>query len=458
MTASDCRILREYLARTPRSAQLAEQAREVIPGGVVTDTRYFEPYGIYVDRAEGATKWDVDGNAYLDFFGGHGANILGHAPQPVVRALLETVVRGSQFAANHPAEVALAQEVKGLMPQLERVRFTASGTEATLLALRLARAFTGRTRIVRFSSNYHGWHDHAISGYVDGFDGSPAAGVLREIAAKTVLLKPGDTASLARLVEEDGADIAAFIIEPVGTHFGIVPVTPGFLAAVQQAAHSAGALFILDEVLSGFRVALGGAQQLYGLTPDLTTLGKIVCGGMPGGAVGGRADVLSLLDLDRARRGDRPKVLHQGTFTANPASMAAGLAMLKTLARDDVHGRINALGARARALLNEVSRAERLPFRWYGEFSGFHLLMAAEPGGVDYFAQALETIPLEGFLAKRPMLLNRLRMALNLLGIDLNTRCSGLLCAAHTEADLQRVAEALARAGTMLRADGYLPR
>jgi len=449
-------ILSQYLARTPGSAFLAEQAKKVLPGGIVTDTRFFEPYGIYVDRAEGAYKWDVDGNAYLDFFGGHGANMLGHAPKVVVDAVREAVGRGVQFAANQPLEVALAQEVQRLMPNLERLRFTGSGTEATLLAIRLARAFTGRKKIVRFLSNYHGWHDHTVSGYIDQFDGSAAPGVLPEIAAQTVLVRPGDERALAQVVERHGSDIAGFIIEPVGTHFGVVPVTPRFLKQVEEAARSVGGLFILDEVLSGFRVALNGAQGVFGLKPDLTTLGKILCGGMPGGAVAGRADVVDLLDHRPEQRGGRPKVLHQGTFTANPVSMAAGLAMLRAIEATDACRYANQLGEHARAMLNAACRQERLPFLWYGEFSAFHLLPIAVPGGEEAGSMDVGALPMEAFIAKAQPLLNRLRMALNVLGIDVNTRCSGLLGTAHSEEHIQQLAEKLIVAGTMLRREGYL--
>lgn len=448
-------IIAQYLARTPRSAALAAQAREVLPGGIVTDTRFFEPYGIYVDRAQGVRKWDVDGNEYLDFFGGHGANMLGHAPQMITDAVCDAVRRGVQFAANQPLEVMLACEVKRLMPNLERLRFTGSGTEATLLAIRLARAFTGRAKLVRFTSNYHGWHDHAASGYVDQFDGSAAPGVLAEIAANTILVRPGDEAALARIADLHGRDIAAFIIEPVGAHFGVVPVRPRFLKAVQDAAESVGALFILDEVLSGFRVALGGAQSIYGLLPDLTTLGKILCGGMPGGAVGGRAEILDQLDHAPERRGGRRKVLHQGTFTANPVSMAAGLVMLREVESRGACEYANRLGERARDLLNDVSKNERLPFIWYGEFSAFHLLPSPNPlrqrRDLDISELSLET-----FLARSQPLLNRLRMALNVLGVDVNTKCSGLLGTAHSEDDLRCAADKIAAAGAMLRSEGYL--
>lgn len=449
-------IVAQYLARTRRSAELAAQAREVLPGGIVTDTRFFEPYGVYIHNAKGARKWDVDGNEYLDFFGGHGANLLGHAPPVIVEAVREAMGRGVQFAANQPLEVALAQQITRLMPALRRVRFTGSGTEATLLAIRLARAFTGRRRIVRFMSHYHGWHDHAASGYTDQFDGSAALGILPEVAAATILLRPGDDRGLARAMDLYGHEIAAIIVEPVGAHFGVVPISARFLSTLQLAARSVGALFILDEVLSGFRVDPGGAQALYGLAPDLTTLGKIVCGGMPGGVVGGRADVLDLLDYDPVRRNGRAKVLHQGTFTANPLSMAAGLAMLSEIQSTGACARVNQLGQLARDGLNDMARAERLPFRWYGEFSAFHFLSVSAGTSPSPTAGDLPELPMESFLMRPQPLLNRLRMAVNVLGLDVNTKCSGLLGTAHTEADIRSAAQQFAAAGAMLRRDGYL--
>jgi glutamate-1-semialdehyde 2,1-aminomutase len=438
-------ILDKYLARSPKSARLAVQAREVLPGGIVTDTRFFQPYGIYIDRALGTRKWDVDGNEYLDLFGGHGANILGHSPPVLVDAVRERIGRGVQYAANQPLEIALAREVVRLLPTAERVRFTGSGTEATMLALRLARAYTGRRKIVRIASHYHGWHDHAVSGYAGQFDGSAAPGILPEVAAETVLLPPNDTARLVRAVEELGHEIAGFIIEPVGTHFGLVPISSSFLHSVQAASHSIGALFILDEVLSGFRVALGGAQSVYGLKPDLTTLAKILCGGMPGGAVTGRASILDLIDFDETRRCGRPKVLHQGTFTANPVSMAAGLAVLHEIERINACSRANELGALLRNRLNEMSAAERLPFSWYGEFSAFH--MQFRPVGAE-LSSAQD--PLE-ILSQPQPLANRFRMAINVLGADINTRCGGLLCAVHAEDEIAKYVDTVAAAAAMLK-------
>jgi glutamate-1-semialdehyde 2,1-aminomutase len=449
-TATEDTILSQYLTRTPRSRALAREASRVIPGGIVTDTRAFEPYGIYVEEAAGTRKWDVDGHEYLDFFGGHGANMLGHAPRVVVDAVQRAVGRGVQYAANGPLEVHLAQTVARLMPSAERVRFTGSGTEATLLAIRLARAHTGRSKLVRFAGHYHGWHDHAISGYIAEFDGTAAAGVLPGIAEQTLLLPAGDIEALNRTVETYGKQIAAFLVEPVGSHFGIVPLAPQFLHAVQDAARGVDAVFVLDEVLSGFRVALGGAQSIYDLTPDLTTLAKVLCGGMPGGAVVGRAEIMDLLDFNDQRRAGRPKVSHQGTFTGNPVSMAAGIAMLGEIESSDACTRTNALGTTARAKLNAAAKADRLPFLWYGDFSAFHLMITREE---ESFAEPFDpyAVERERYLARPQPILNRLRMALNVNGVDVNTRCSGLLSAVHTEGDIDGLTLAVARAADMLR-------
>jgi glutamate-1-semialdehyde 2,1-aminomutase len=443
-------ILSQYLQRTPASARLAEQAREVLPGGIVSDTRFFEPYGIYVDRAQGTRKWDVDGNEYLDLFGGHGANLLGHSPPAVVHAVREQIAIGVQYAANQPLEIALAREIVRLLPGAQRVRFTGSGTEATMLALRLARAYTGRKKIVRFARHYHGWNDHVVSGYSGQFDGGPAPGILAEIAAHTVLLEPNDVPALERAVGELGGEIAAFIIEPVGMHFGILPVSSQFLHQVQETARSVGALFILDEVLSGFRVAPGGAQSIYGLKPDLTALAKILCGGLPGGAVAGRAAVMDVMDFDEKRREGRSRVLHQGTFTANPLSMAAGLAMLREIERTDACTRANRLGALMRELLNEMALAEQLPFCWYGEFSGMHMQFRSARGVPGGAQQGLE------ILRQPQPLANRFRMAVNVLGADINTRCSGLLSAVHTKGDIALYVDIVAKVAAMLRREGLI--
>ncbi len=448
-------ILADYLRRTPASAAMAARARKVLPGGIVTDTRHFEPYGIYVDRAAGIEKWDLDGNRYLDFFGGHGANMLGHSHPALVRAAKRAIARGTQYAANQPLEVELAERVVSLLPSIELLRFTGSGTEATMLALRLARAFTGRPKILRLATLYHGWHDHAASGYMGQFDGAPGPGILPAIARETLLIRPGDREGLMRAVERHGSEIAAFIVEPLGSHFGVVPVAQDFIAELSALARETGALFIFDEVLSGFRVNLGGAQSVYGLRPDLTTFGKVLCGGLPGAAVGGRADIMALLDHDPRARAGRPKVLHQGTLTGNPVSMAAGLAMLTELERIDGCRVVNDLGTYARRALNDMCLTEGLPFRWYGEFSAFHLLLCEKDERHETEAD-LRALPVERFIDRPQPFLNRFRMALNVLGFDVNTKCSGLLSALHTTGSIDCFAEAVVEAGRRVKAEGLI--
>src|SRR5882724_29873 len=210
-TLSNSRIIAAYRERTPRSAELARAAASLLPSGVSHDSRHLKPYGIYVERAKGPRKWDVDGNEYVDYYGGHGALLLGHNHPDVLAAMHTALDGGTHFGANHPGEVAWAELVTRLVPSAQRVRFTSSGTEATLMALRLARAFTGRHRIVRFLTHFHGWHDHMTSGHASHFDGSATTGVLPEIAASSILLPPGDLAAM-RAALDPGDDIAAVIL------------------------------------------------------------------------------------------------------------------------------------------------------------------------------------------------------------------------------------------------------
>ncbi|MGH7056314.1 MAG: aminotransferase class III-fold pyridoxal phosphate-dependent enzyme, partial [Acetobacteraceae bacterium] len=296
-TLTNSRIVAEYRARTPGSAALAREARELLPSGIAHDGRHLDPYNIYVVRAEGPRKWDVDGNEYVDFFGGHGALLLGHRHPMVEAAVAAALASGTHFGANHPGEVRWAEAVRKLVPFVERIRFTSSGTEATLMAVRLARAFTGRNTLLRFKGHFHGWHDHMTPGYASHFDGTPTAGVIPGIAAKVHLVTPGNEAELEAALASD-ADIAAAIIEPTGASFGQVPLRPGFLHALRRATSRRGVLLIFDEVVTGFRVSAGGAAVAFGVTPDVVCYAKIIAGGLPGAAVAGRADILDRLDFE----------------------------------------------------------------------------------------------------------------------------------------------------------------
>ena len=311
-------IIAAYRAATPGSAAASEKASRLFPSGVTHDSRYIEPYGLYITRAQGPRKWDVDGNCYVDYFGGHGALLLGHCHPKVVEAVNRQIERGTHFGASHETEIAWAEWVLKLVPSAERVRFTSSGTEATLMAVRLARAFTGKSKLIRFKHHFHGWHDHMTSGYASHFDGSPTPGVLSGVAGGLLLAEQNDAEGLARLLEEND-DIAAAIIEPTGAHGAQLPIDPPFLTALRELTRQHGVVLIFDEVVTGFRVSPGGAQAEYGIRPDLTTLAKILAGGLPGGAVAGRKDILDLLDF-QVTKSCRPREdLASGHVQRQPA-------------------------------------------------------------------------------------------------------------------------------------------
>ena len=450
--ASNSRIVAAWRAHTPGSAELAQQAAGLLPSGITHDARRQDPYGPYIARAQGGHKWDVDGNRYVDFYGGHGALILGHAHPEVTAAIAAAAAEGTQFGANHPREVQWAAVIRRLVPSCERLRFTSSGTEATLMAVRLARAFTGRPKLLRFVGHFHGWHDHMTTGFASHFDGTPTAGVLPGVAENVVLALPGDIAAVERLLA--AGDVAAAILEPTGASFGQVPLRAEFLQALRRATERAGTLLIMDEVVTGFRVAPGGAQGAFGVRPDLSTFAKIVAGGMPGAAVGGRKDVLDQLDFDAAPAARREKIGHQGTYNANPVSAAAGTVVLGLIAEGGVCERAAGTAAEIRAALNAVLAEERLPWAVYGTSSGFHIFLNPKgrdigPGRFDPYA-----IPMEEYKTQPAHLLSRLRLALLVNGMDVGVRLSGFTSTAHGAAEVDWAARALRESVRMLRAEG----
>ncbi|MHB8611934.1 MAG: glutamate-1-semialdehyde 2,1-aminomutase [Candidatus Dormibacteraceae bacterium] len=318
-------------ART--AAEWRERASRVFPGGVSSPVRAYRAVGgdppIMV-RGEGALIWDADGNRYIDYVGAFGPLILGHAHPAVVKAIHSAIDAGGSFGATAPAEVRLAELICARMPSLERLRFVNSGTEAAMSALRVARAATGRDLVIKFDGGYHG---HADSLLVEAGSGAAtlsipgSAGVAEAVARQTLVANYNDLDSVAALFESHKDKIAAVIVEPVAANMGVVPPATGFLDGLRRLTDQAGALLIFDEVITGFRIAPGGAQELYRVRPDLTVLGKIIGGGLPVGAYGGRADLLDLV----APAGP---VYQAGTLSGHPAVMAAGEATLLQLTAD----------------------------------------------------------------------------------------------------------------------------
>jgi glutamate-1-semialdehyde 2,1-aminomutase len=345
-----------------RSRALFAEAQALLPGGVDSPVRAFRAVGgnpRFIAAGEGAHLLDVDGNRYVDYMLSWGPLILGHAHPAVVRAIAETAARGTSFGAPSPLEVELARAVRRFFPSLEMLRFVSSGTEATMSALRLARAFTGRNRILKFEGCYHGHADlllvKAGSGVATlGLPDSP--GVPSGTVADTLVLPYNDLAAVERLFDERGDEIAAVIVEPVAGNMGVVPPVAGFLEGLRAVTAKHGALLIFDEVMTGFRVHPGGMQGRTGITPDLTTLGKVIGGGLPVGAYGGRRDVMGMI----APAGP---VYQAGTLSGNPLAMAAGLATLRELERPGLWDGIAARAARLEAALTDAARAAGVPLR-----------------------------------------------------------------------------------------------
>src|SRR3981189_2344843 len=330
--AASSQLQDSYVAALPASRALYERARRLFPDAVTHDNRRMQPFPLYVERADGAYKWDVDGHRYVDYWMGHGALLLGHNPRQVAEAVREQALRGTHYGACHPKEVEWGEWVRRLVPSAERVRFTASGTEATHMAVRLAGAFTGKRHVVKFAGHFHGWHEGLEVGVRPPYEAEPEAGQLPEVVDLVTVLSPNDIVAVRERLA--AGDVAVVLIEPTGGPFGSVPTPASFLAALREETRRAGALLIFDEVVTGFRVAPGGAPEKLGIQPDLTTAAKILSGGLPRGPCAGRADVMGYLSTksDPAEN-RRAKIAHAGTFNANPLSAAAGGAMAAT-ARD----------------------------------------------------------------------------------------------------------------------------
>ena len=350
-------LLDDYLAKTPGSRALFERATASFPGGSTRTTIFNPPYPPYMARGEGLRTWDVDGNEYRDFLGNYTSLILGHAHPDVVAAVERQVRLGSAFAAPTEIEVELAEEIRSRLPSVERIRFTNSGTEATMFAIRAARAFTGRPLLAKFERAYHGTHDTALAG---------TPGVPAGISDLVVALPWGDADGVEHGLAGREKDLAAIIIEPVQGAGGIRAADPAFLRFLRDYADRIGALLVFDEIIA-FRIGPNGAQGVFGVRPDLTTLGKIVGGGYPLAAFGGRAEVMDQFD---ARR---PGALsHGGTFNGNPVAAAAGLATLRYLTPER-YTRLADLGDRLRGKVRGAIGARALDARIDGVASLFQV-------------------------------------------------------------------------------------
>ena len=444
-------IERKFSETFAELQRLYAEAVELFPSGVTHDSRFMLPFPVYVERGEGSHKWDVQGHELIDWWSGHGALLLGHAHPDVVAAVQKQMAAQTHPGASHKLEIQWAQLVKQLVPSVQRLRFVSSGTEATMMAIRLARTYTGKSKVLKFHGHFHGWNDLVIQDANPPY-GVPVPGVAPGAFERLISIAPNDAATLEATLRSD-QDIGCVIIEPTGGHFGEVPIRGPFLHELRRMTEALGILLIFDEVVSGFRVHPGGAQGHYGVRPDLTVLAKILAGGLPGACVGGRKDVLELLEIGQPRERKMP---HPGTFNANPLSSAAGITTLRIVQSGEPCRKANEIGAHLRASLNELFSQLDLNWIAYGEFSRLKILPdyqgpRPQSGDADF-------LPYDGDFDKLDPnpprhVQHAFRMAMLLNGVDL----PGLKCicsAAHTEGDVDQTIDAARNAITMLREEG----
>ncbi|HXX88457.1 MAG TPA: glutamate-1-semialdehyde 2,1-aminomutase [Candidatus Acidoferrum sp.] len=365
----------EYVSRTSRSRSLYERAKRVLPTGVSYGIRYFAPYPFYTKKARGSKLYDVDGNEYVDFWLGHTALILGHGYPQVIAAVKRQLDDGTQYGTSHELELDLAEQIVKMVPSVHMTRFTNSGTEANMYAVRLARAYTGKNKIAKFEGGWHGGYDALQVGVKYPFTLPESAGLTTTATQETLLLPFNDAAGVeAKLSQEK--EVAAVIVEPVLGGGGGIPAERTFLKALRELCDERGILLIFDEVITGFRLSPGGAQEYYKVTPDLTVFGKIMGGGFPVGAFGGLKEIMERVDTLKYKRPHFS--FHGGTFSANPITMTAGLTTLRILENGKLIDKLNAVGERVRKQMTKIFEEKDIAAQITGTSSLFNVHFTKE--------------------------------------------------------------------------------
>lgn len=400
---------------------LSERAKMVMPGGVSHELRYRPDHPVYIDRAIGAEKWDVEGKRYIDFKLGAASQFLGNSCHEVMEAVARQLSKTPYTGDCHALEIEWAEWIAKLVPSAELVRFTGSGTESTMLALRLGRAWSGKDKVLRIDGHFHGWHDMLLKGSKPGTNLPPSLGVPNAITDLTVVAPPS-LDNIRALLEQD-AEIGTIFVEASGANYGSVPLPDGFLQGIRDLATKLGKVLIFDEVITGFRWSPGGRQALDGVVPDLTTLAKVVTGGLPGGAICGRADIMELLDPGKPRDGLAPPVSHKGTFNAAPLVAAGAIAAMELLSTGDVQAIADAMAARLRDGVNACFAKRGLSAVAYGDSSTCHLFF----GG-----RSVEGLSAAEIRTVNPALVNGLRGGLLNRGVDFMSFTSCVTSSAHT--------------------------
>jgi len=419
-------MFNSYICKTQKSKNLYERAKKFLPTGVSYSIRYFGPYPFYTAKAKGSKLYDVDGNEYVDFWLGHTALILGHSPPAVVEAVKKQLENGTHYGTSHELEIKLAEQIVKMVPSAEMVRFTNSGTEANMYATRLARAYTGRSKIAKFEGGWHGGYDALHIGVKHPFDIPESAGLTDGAIQDTTVLSFNNLQEVRETLKND--DVASITIEPVLGAGGGIPAEKEFLKGLRELCNEKGTLLIFDEVITGFRLAPGGGQQYYGVTPDITVFGKILGGGFPIGAFCGRREIMERIDTLLY---ERPHYsFHGGTFSGNPISMTAGLATLKLLEGGQLTNKLNNVGEKTREQLMEIFEANKVDVQVTGAGSLFNTHFTKEEVKDAHAASKAD---------KKKQINYHLSLIVN--GVFFLPTHTGALSTTHFQADIEKLYE-----------------
>ncbi|MCZ6866083.1 MAG: aminotransferase class III-fold pyridoxal phosphate-dependent enzyme [Chloroflexi bacterium] len=438
-----------YIEKFPSSATMYEKAVGYFPSGITHQNRFATPFPVYFNRASGGVKFDLDGSETIDFVMGNGALLQGHAHPEIVAAVTSQVAQGTHLGGNTPFEMEWADAIMRLVPSVEQVRFTNSGTESTYLAIRLARAFNAKSKILKFEEHFHGWHEYALPSQGN----APPASVPQAILDMVIVVRP-NIDEVEEVLKND-PDVGVVILEPTGAHYSCFPIQPDpFLQQLREVTAKYSVVLIFDETITGFRISKGGAQVRYNVEPDLTTFGKIVAGGMPGAAIGGKAEIMEMMSFRGTPDWDDHRRIGQGgTFNANPPTAVAGIVGLKMIAEQPINERADAMASRLKSGLNEAFQRAEAPGFAYGIASLVNPILGLEPTN-DYEApvityeerRAAMTGKRTGFLTKA--MLNH--------GVHVMGGQVFMVSSAHTEEQIDRTVEAFEASLRDLRAEGIV--
>ena len=435
-----------YKERHSKSEKKFNEAMNLFPNGVTHDARMTKPFPYYITNAQGSKKWDIDGNEYIDYKSGHGAMLLGHAHPEIVKVVKETIAKGSLPGASTELEVAWGKAIKDLVPSAETIRFTSSGTEADMLGMRIMRAYTGKNKIIKFEQHFHGWSDAASA--TGGADDNWEYGIPTQILNTMIVIPPNDISILESLLNKDD-DIAGVMLEPTGAHMGQYPIKPSFLKELRQLCTDRKIVLMFDEVVTGFRVAKGGAEELLGITPDISSWAKILGGGLPGGCVTGKAEFMEILE----KKPGGKAMYHPGTFNANPLSAAAGAKALEIVRTTDVNEIAAKRGEQLVSGLNGVLSKLEIPGLAYGNDSLVHFRLGIEANSVEDIINLTKEDESKSYGGE---IHSQLGLSLINQGIDTWAASRFIMMAEHSEDDVNKTVEAMENAFIEARNQGTI--